>query len=521
MRLSQGFGRASLLALALGLAAPVAAKAGEACGRLSTTTLRRTVVEVTEDAGACRVRGVARPRRDSRIGFELWLPSSGWNGRLLMLGNGGYSSALPLAAMGDYLRAGYAVTATDTGHAGDDPDFAIDRPAAIDDWARHAVHETVTRAKALTTAYYNHPPRFAYFQGCSTGGHQAFMEVQRYPEDFDGVVAGAPGNNRTRLNADFLWRFKVNHTTDAQPRLILPAAKLPLLTRAALAQCGRANGAEAGGTTSDPYLNAPQRCAFDPGVLRCAAEDRPDCLTVPQITAARALYDGPRNPRTGQRIAFGLPPGSETSAGLFGGWSAYWADPARPSEPARANFWRHWAGFGPAWDWRTFDFDRDLTRADARLARRINAMNPDLELFRRRGGKLIHWHGAADPVVPVQNSIAYHQRVVASQRSQGREADAFYRLFLAPGVEHCQGGAGPAPVGLQAAIEDWVERRRAPDQLLASRTSGAEVVSRPLCPYPRIARYDGQGRPDLAASFSCVAPAKLDRIETPAAGYPR
>lgn len=520
MRSSQRFGRASLLALALGLAAPAAAQAGEACGRLSATALRRTVIEVAEDAGACRARGIARPRRDSRIGFELWLPASGWNGRLLMLGNGGYSSALPLAAMGAYLRAGYAVTATDTGHSGDDPDFAVGRPAAIDDWARLAVHETATRAKTLTAAYYGRPPRFAYFQGCSTGGHQAFMEVQRYPADFDGVVAGAPGYNRTRLNADFLWRFKANHTTDGEPRLILPAAKLALLTRAALARCGEANGAEAGGAESDPYLNAPQRCAFDPGVLHCAAEDGPDCLTAPQVAAARALYDGPRNPRTGQRIAFGPPPGSETSAGAFGGWSAYWADPARPSEPARASFWRHWAGFGPAWNWRSFDFDRDMTRADARLARRINAMDPDLERFRRRGGKLIHWHGAADAVVPVQDSIVYRQRVVADQARRGQDADAFYRLFLAPGVEHCQGGAGPAPVALQAAIEDWVERGRAPDQLPASRTTGGVTLSRPLCPYPQIARSDGRGRPD-AASFSCAAPAKPDTIEAPAARYLR
>ncbi|MFT4251288.1 MAG: tannase/feruloyl esterase family alpha/beta hydrolase, partial [Caulobacter sp.] len=464
---------------------------------------------------------VIRARPGSRIGFEVWLPER-WNGRLLMLGNGGYSAALPYPAMKAYLAAGYAVTATDTGHAGDDPAFARDAPGAIDDWARRAAHLTAQSAKRAIRLYYGRPQSFAYFQGCSTGGHQAFMETQRYPDDFDGVVAGAPGHNRTRLNAGFAWQFVQNH--DETGRLIIPASKLALVRRSALAQCRAAGSPNAGGLSSDPYLDAPWTCAPDPTVLRCVGDDSDDCLTDRQIRALRRMYDGARNPRTGERIYFGWPPGSESPAGPFGGWSAYWADPARPGQMARADFWRYWAGFGPAWNGARFDFDAAFARADARLAPRINAMSPDLDAFRRRGGKLIHWHGGADPVVPVQDSIVYRQRVVDREAAAGRDADSFYRLFVAPGVEHCQGGLGPAPVALQSAIEAWVEEGRAPASLLAVQTRGGvegKGFSRPLCPYPAVARYAGQGPRDGAESFACIAPARATRIEPPAPRYLR
>lgn len=494
------------VALSAGLAAPTPASSS-ACANFSPPKLSRTIVEAqpgpSSDPVACRIRGQARPREGSRIGFEVWTPRKPWNGRLLMLGNGGYSSALPYAAMAAYVDAGYVVAATDTGHQGDGPDFARERPQAIADWAEHATHETIVRAKAITAAYYGRPAGRAYFQGCSTGGHQALMEVQRHPDDFDGVVAGAPGANRTRLNLGFLWQFASNHTRDVPPRLILPASKLPLIRDAALAACRPRNGApDVGGLASDPYLNAPQACDFDPEGLRCAGEDRPDCLTPPQVTAVRAMYAGARNPRTGEMLYVGWPRGSEAA------WNVYWADPARPDQPARADFWRDWAGFGAAWNWRDFDFDRDAAKALARLSRTIDAVDPRLERFRRRGGKLIQWHGMADPVVPFTDSIAYHRRVVADQAARGRDAGGFYRLFLAPGVEHCQGGLGPAPVALQQAIEAWVEQDRPPVQLEARRAGdGTAPVSRPLCPYPQVAVHDGAGPTDRAASFQCRLPA--------------
>lgn len=487
--------------------------------RLGGTTLRAAAVD--DAPSACRVLGVVRARPGSQVGFEVWLPEH-WNGRLLMLGNGGYSAALPYPAMKTYLAAGYAVTATDTGHAGDDPAFARDAPQAIDDWARLAVHVTATRAKQVVRRYYRRPQDFAYFQGCSTGGQQAFMEAQRYPGDFDGVVAGAPGHNRTRLNAGFAWQFVQNR--DAAGHQIIPASKLALIQRNALDQCRAAEGQAFDGLASDPYLAAPWACRPDARALRCAGQDGPDCLTDLQIAALEAMYAGARNPRTGEKIYVGWPPGSEKPAGPFGGWSVYWADPARPGQMARADFWRYWAGFGQAWDGVSFDFDAAFARADAQLAPRINATDPNLDAFRRRGGKLIHWHGGADPVVPIQDSIVYRQRVAEREARGGRDADAFYRFFAAPGVEHCQGGLGPAPIALQSTIEAWVENGRAPTFLLAARAKGqtpGEGFSRPLCPYPQIARYDGVGPAGLAESFSCAAPARPTRVEPPAERYLR
>ena len=492
--------------LAWGLLVAPPAWSAPSCARFTPPKLKRTVLEAQptplSDPAACRIKGRAEPRTNSRIGFEVWTPRKPWNGRILMLGNGGYSSALPYGAMAAYVDAGYVVAATDTGHQGDGPDFARERPQAIVDWAEHAAHETIIRTKAITAAYYGRAADHSYFQGCSTGGHQALMEAQRHPEDFDGVVAGAPGANRTRLNIGFLWQFVQNHTRDATPKLIVPASKLPLIRDAALAACRPRNGGPGvGGLASDPYLNAPQACDFDPGALRCAAGDRSDCLTAEQVTAVRAMYAGAHNPRTGEPLYVGWPRGSEAS------WNFYWADPSRPDQPARADFWRYWAGFGAAWDWRDFDFDRDAARALAKISKTIDAVDPRLEAFRKRGGKLIQWHGMADPVVPFTDSIAYHQRVVADQESRDHDAATFFRLFLAPGVEHCQGGMGPAPIALQTAIEAWVEQGRAPSRLDAKRaTADGAGLSRPLCPYPQVAVHDGAGPPDRAESFQCRAP---------------
>ncbi|UAL09277.1 tannase/feruloyl esterase family alpha/beta hydrolase [Caulobacter segnis] len=511
---------AGTLAIAAFAAAPAAATPceGFAPPRPSRTVLE-TIAAEPDDPVACRIVGRPEPHAGSRIGFEVWTPRAAWNGRLLMLGNGGYASALPRGQMQAYAAAGYVVVATDTGHAGDGPDFARERPQAIADWAEHAVHESIAQAKAITAAYYGRPAAHAYFQGCSTGGHQALMEVQRHPDDFDGVVAGAPGANRTRLNIGFLWQFVQNHTRDAEPRLILPASKLPMIRDSALAACrGRNGDPDIGGLPSDPYLNAPLTCGFDPAALACADQDRPDCLTRDQAAALEAMYAGARDPRTGQRLYVGWPRGSEASAGGFGGWNLYWADPAKPSEPARSDFWRYWAGLGEGWDWRTFDFDRDATQALARLSKTIDAVDPDLEAFRRRGGKLIQWHGAADPVVPFEDSIAYYQRADADQARRGHHVEDFYRLFIAPGVEHCQGGLGPAPIDLQARIEAWVEQDVPPPRLEARRATGGVKgggFGRPLCPFPEVAIHDGTGSPDRAESFQCRRPVR--RPATPGA----
>jgi feruloyl esterase len=475
----------------------------------------------------CRVAGVSQPVSGSRIGFEVWLPKKDWNGRLKMFGNGGYSSALPYAEMAAHLKEGYAVVGTDTGHTGEGPDFGLNRPEAIIDWGYRAVHTSIANAKRVVAEFYGRNARFSYFKGCSTGGHQALMEAQRFPEDFDGIVAGAPGNNRTHLNAGFLWQFVQNQVRGGQPRQIVPARKLAMLGKAAYAACRKQNGADAGGLASDPFLNDPLSCNVDPAALLCGGAETDECLTSAQVAVVKRMYDGAVNPRTGERIFFGWPAGSEA------GWSQYWADPQNPAEPARADFWRYWAFKDPQWNWQRFDFDTDMKRADDQLAGTINAMDANLDKFRKKGGKLIQYHGMADPVTPYADSITYQQRVLMAQlQSRGfayleeatRATGEFYRLFLAPGMGHCSGGIGAAPSDLEPAIEKWVERNEAPVFLLGVRNAGGVAgkgFTRPLCPYPQVARHNGTGAPDDAASFSCVDPGRAINLPRPAPNYQR
>jgi feruloyl esterase len=444
-----------------------------------------------------------------------------------MFGNGGYSSALPYAEMAAHLQAGYAVVGTDTGHTGEGPDFGLNRPEAIIDWGYRAVHTTIVNAKRVVAEFYGRNARFSYFQGCSTGGHQALMEAQRFPEDFDGIVAGAPGNNRTHLNAGFLWQFVQNQVRGGQPRQIVPARKLAMLGTAAYAACRKQNGADAGGLASDPFLNDPLSCSVDPAALLCAGAETDECLTAAQVAVVKRMYDGAVNPRTGARIFFGWPAGSEA------GWSQYWADPQNPAEPARADFWRYWAFKDPQWNWQRFDFDSDMKRADDQLAGTINAMDAKLDKFRKKGGKLIQYHGMADPVTPYADSITYQQRVLMDQlQSRGfayledatRATGEFYRLFLAPGMGHCGGGPGAVPSDLEPAIEKWAERNEAPAFLLGVRNAGGVAgkgFTRPLCPYPQVARHNGSGAPDDAASFSCVDAGRAINLQRPAPDYLR
>jgi feruloyl esterase len=248
----------------------------------------------------CRVTGVASPAKGSVIGFEAWLPASGWNGKLLMLGNGGYSSSIPYPQMAEFLRRGYVTAATDTGHTGDDLIFGRGNPESIVDWGHRAVHVSRLFVGTLIGRHYGKSPQHAYFAGCSTGGHQALMSAQRYPEDFDGIIAGAPGHNRTHLNAGFLWQFLRNHAVDGQE--IIRADKLATISAAVLTQCRANNGSRSGGLPTDPYLDDPLRCDFNLTSLACGTGDSEKCLSSEQMDVLKALYDGPRNPRSGDRI---------------------------------------------------------------------------------------------------------------------------------------------------------------------------------------------------------------------------
>ena len=445
---------------------------------------------------ACRVQGHVSPVPGSRIGFEVWLPVSDWNGKFQMVGNGGYSSAMDTRAMTMLINRGYAVAATDTGHTGDDPDFVIGHPEAMADWGYRAVHSTAEAAKALITRYYGQKPRYSYFSGCSTGGQQALMEAQRYPADFDGIIAGDPGNNRTRLNLGFLWLYRVSHRPDGS--LIIPSAKLPLLNKAVLEACAGKDG----GLADDRFLTAPDRCRFKPKRLLCkkGASDQSQCLTHEEGRTVEAIYRGAKNPRTGDSLYYGWAKGSET------GWPAYWANPAKPGEPARLNFWRHWVFPAPDWTADRFDFDQDLARLED-ISPTIDAVNPDLSAFAAAGGKLIQFHGLADPVVPPDESTGYYAQI----KARSGDPSGFFRLFMVPGMGHCQGGPGIMTVETQDALERWVEDGKAPEYLSGTRFKSMNpadgvVFTRPVCPYPAQAAYDGKGDKSALSSFSCKVP---------------
>lgn len=455
--------------------------------------IRTSVVSLPDAPPACRVQGYLSPVSGSRIGFEIWLPVSGWNGKFQMVGNGGYSSALDTRAMTALINRGYAVAATDTGHDGDDPDFVVGHPEAMADWGYRAVHETAGAAKTLIAAFYGQKPRHSYFSGCSTGGQQALTEAQRYPADFDGIIAGDPGNNRTRLNLGFLWLYRVSHRTDES--LIIQPSKLSLLNAAVLDACAGKDGGLAG----DRFLSAPERCRFKAKRLQCKAgnSDQSLCLTPEEVKAVEAIYRGASNPRSGRQLYYGWAKGSEL------GWPAYWANPARPREPARLNFWRHWVFHDANWTAGRFDFDRDVQRLD-QVATTIDAVNPDLSAFAAAGGKLIQFHGLADPVVPPEESTRYYSRV----KARSGDPSGFFRLFMVPGLGHCQGGPGLMTVATQQALEHWVEDGQAPDSLIGTRfktmnPADGVVFTRPVCPYPAQAVYDGKGDTSASTSFSC------------------
>ncbi|GGB42869.1 putative esterase [Sphingomonas metalli] len=483
------------LILAAALLAGPAGAATQPCAALSASggsVQARPIAAVGTTPAFCRVTGTLRPVAGSRIGFELLLPAAAsWTGRFQMLGNGGYSSALPRAAMMAALGRGSAVVATDTGHDGDDPSFARGRPEAIVDWGWRAVHLTARAAQRLAARYYGRPPSHRYFAGCSTGGHQAMMEAQRFPDDFDGIVAGAPGADRTRLNAAFLWQYLSNHPRGRNDTAILDSGDLQLLARHSYASCRSTNGGLGGGLADDPWLNDPLSCRPDPAALLCRPGASGDCLSPTKVEAAQAMYQGVHDPRSGASLTYAWLPGSET------GWSGYWADPGNAQQPARINFWRDWVFRTPEWTWWSLNPARDLAVAQRRLSATVDAVSPDLSRFRAHGGRLLVYHGLADPVVSPRDTVAKfrHARSVTG-------GDEWARLFLAPGVGHCAGGPGFDRFDPQAAMEAWVERAVVPEHLVAADAAGR---TRPLCPYPRRAVFRG-GDPRRADSFTCSAP---------------
>jgi feruloyl esterase len=456
----------------------------------------------------CRITGEARPSSDSLVKFEVWVPgSAAWNGKMVVTGNGGYSPAMNLGDMAYAMRQGYAVVGGDTGHQSSDPNemfWGVGHPEKIRDWGSRSIHAITVPSKVLVEGLAAKAPSRAYYYGCSTGGHQGYAEMQRYPDDFDGIIAGAPGNNRTRLNVEFLHRYLSNRATGTTGPVILTAAKANLITQRAVAACDALDG------VTDGVMENPLACTsthFDVASLQCTGADAADCLTADQVSVAQKIYAGPKNARTGAQLYPGYPVGTES------GWPGYWGG----AEPVRADYWRLWVFDNPQWSWWTFDYDRDLSYADAKLGDLVDQTSADLSAFKAAGGKAIVYQGWQDAVVNAVDTIAYADRVKAAQGSQA-ELDNFYRLFLVPGMGHCSGGTGATVFGngcgqapnptadndVLMALDRWVEQGQAPERIVASRVTAGNVVrTRPLCVHPKTAVYQGSGSTDEAANFRC------------------
>jgi feruloyl esterase len=452
----------------------------------------------------CRVTVEARPVVASKIGIELWLPLEHWNGRFLGTGNGGSAGAIAYGGgMVEGLKRGFAVANTDMGMT---PDIEDPRKFAglWADFGHRSTHEMTRVGQALTRAFYGIASFRSYFQGCSTGGQQALSEAQRYPDDYDGILAGAPGSNRTHGTAFFIWNYQA---MNALPASKLSAGQWALVTQSVLAACAGKDG----GAPGDRFLTDPRRCRFDVATLpRCAADTGASgCFTQAQLEALSRLYAGAVNPRSGERIYPGLTPGSESLP----------IGPMRMNQPDILSrlFVMRW-GMGADFPAMQFDFDRDVDRLDARLSSTLNANDSDLSEFVRRGGKLMLYNGLADAGVPYADTLGYYERVVAALGE--RQSSDSVRLFLAPGMGHCNGGPGPSDFGQTSSpsipaersadalmtLVAWTEGSPPPDQLLARtyNEDGAPVLERPLCAYPAFPEYVGGDR-DKRSSFVCRA----------------
>ncbi|MQA29283.1 MAG: tannase/feruloyl esterase family alpha/beta hydrolase [Luteitalea sp.] len=433
----------------------------------------------------CRVAATLRPSSDSDIKIELWMPAAEWNGKFQAVGNGAFMGSIPYAAMATALGRGYATGSTDTGHAGGGAAWAVGHPEKLIDYGWRAVHELAVTSKKILASYYEAGPQFSYWNGCSAGGRQGLKEAQRFPSDFDGIIAGAPGLDWTGRAAQAVRIAQVLEKTDAAR---LSQAERQLLHGAVIEACDALDGVK------DGLLESPQRCTFDPGVLQCKGSDRAACLTAPQVETARLMYSSAVNPKTKREIA-GLERGSEL------GWTDLgWTGSARATGLDQFRF----LVFGdPTWDVQKFDFHSDIVRAEE--SDTINALDPNLKPFIDRGGKLVQYHGWSDPQIAPGNSTQYYTRVLEAL-GRASEVHDSYRLFMAPGMAHCGGGEGPNRFDMVSALEQWVEHGRAPDQIVASLTvNGTVARTRPLCPYPQVAAYKGTGSADEAANFVCTA----------------
>jgi feruloyl esterase len=468
--------------------------------------------------GFCRVVAFATPTPESHINFEVWMPVNSWNRRFRGEGSGGSAGSITYPLMANALQRLYATMSNDNGHIGSSWTFATP-PERVVDFGNRAQHVTTVAGKTITETFYGEQPQFSYFVGCSQGGHHALMEAQRFPEDYDGIVAGDPANDWTHLMFGELWTGV--HTSVKGPSFDLPQTQLNVVTNAVLAQCAGRDG----GLKSDAFLNDPRVCHFNPSPLQCkSGQDPATCLTADQLQGVEALYQGAMNPRTHRQIFPGFARGSETF------WRQVLVGLATPGGSSESFFQDGVFAGQEDFNFLNINFDSDVKLVDNKPAsdgetwgEALDANNPDLTPFKQRGGKLIMYHGWADPFISSFISPDYYTALIGTQDGKVEDTQNFARLFMVPGMNHCGGGPGanvfngPDNLGgpedpdhdVVMALDRWVSTGEAPKQIIATKfvndtPSMGIAFQRPLCPYPDVASYRGKGDPTSASSFTCV-----------------
>ena len=448
--------------------------------------------ELTDLPAFCLMAATLRPTSGSLIKIELWMPIKNWNGRLLGTGNGGGAGSIIYASLAGGIKQGYATVNTDMGTSRGGAGGAVNNPEIWADFGYRATHEMTVVAKALLKVYYGRAQHHAYFAGCSTGGQQALMEVQRFPDDYNGVIAGAPANNRTHLHSGFLWNHQVTGNGEKE---MFSSVELAFIARKITSAYARRSG----GAPGDDFLTDPGIVSVDfDSLFKYKAGSTDSSLTVTQIAALKKIYRGPINPRTQEQIYTSMPVGSENvAAGL---------KLQQATAGVNGLFYQFKWVFGNSFDHTRFDFDRDQSKMDSILAPLLNANNPDLAPFKKLGGKIVMYTGTADPLVPYQDAVNYYERVIANQHGL-KQTQAFFRYYLIPGMAHCSGGPGLNGFShnILTDIVDWVENGKAPNEIVATAlnccvVNGPPRLQRPVYPYPLFPHYTG-GDASAASSY--------------------
>jgi tannase/feruloyl esterase len=460
----------------------------------------------------CRVTATLKPSPVSDVKIEVWMPTEGWNGKLEGQGNGGLAGTISYGALAPAIQSGYASASTDTGHVASDTTW-LPNLEKEKDYGYRAIHGMTVAAKAIVQGFYGSPSKRSYFNGCSTGGGQAFAEVQLYPDDYDGVVAGAPQDFPTHLRAADIWEFQAL-TND--PANHLPKTTLAMVTAAVLNQCGGREAAADGFLSSDP-----RSCRFDPEQLLCKdGQHAATCLTAPQVKAVQTIYAGYVDAHTKRQIWPGELRGTEAPMGTGAiGWQISGMNGPMPFAGA-AQFYSIGVLEEPSADYHTMDVDRAVGIAEKKFPF-LDHTSTDIEAFRRRGKKLLMYHGLSDPLISPLNTLDYYGSVVETVQNKRHldqaaalaETEKSVRVFLVPGMGHCGGGPGVSSFDAVGAVDQWVEHGTAPEKIVASHlTNGAPAFSRPLCPYPQEAEYSGVGSRADAGNWICTErPFSYDR----------